>query len=369
MSSIPVFDISNPLGGLLDQAVAMGYVNEKRTTTKGAIASFDDNIEHAVSLDIDIDPTLDGVSEVNVTVAGKNIFNPDKAVADSTGVTKNNGWLEFTTNGDNRIYYKGIKLSQCAFTVICKSDNSNTNRIQLTAIYSDGTNSTIGEVTTTDTNEHTFTGTTTANKTIVELRTGYTNSIKSYIKICMCIGSTPITYEPFIGDTTTLSLGSTVYGGSVSVSEEGGVELTETYNHGTLKSNAPNFTESISTNFTTYYTKISTIFTDIKTTDYAKGLCDQFTFTDSPIATDVNVAYVQSGYLNIRVETGTYADAAEFKNWVIANGIELTYEKEEPASTDLDPIDPIKTIVGENNIWADTGDIEVGYYYQLYQPI
>lgn len=233
MSSIPVFDISNPLGGLVDQAVAMGYVNEKRTTTKGAAAEFETNIEHAVSLAVDIDPTLDGVSEVKISQSGEDTSDPD---------------------------------------------------------------------------------------------------------------------------VTTISLGSTVYGGSLSVSEEGAVELE--------------------TQFDQY------VFTGSETWDLLGS--DTYFRCNLPLTSDKYFAnagkYIVSNGIIIRLTSNGYAarvyinenpslDTSSDMNTVFTDGTKFTYELATPTTSDLDPIDPIKTLVGENNIWADTGDIEVGYYYQLYQPI
>lgn len=245
MSSIPVFDISNPLGGLLDQAVAMGYVNEKRTTTKGAAAEFETNIEHAVSLEVDIDPTLDGVSEVKISHSGADTSDPD---------------------------------------------------------------------------------------------------------------------------VTTISLSSTVYGGSVTVDEEGNVDLSETYAGVDLGSLTWVAHGGVAGRFNATLPK-----TALGSGNYNQKsgeICDITVVT-------LNQLFANNNGIAIQPMNGEYvfiynSDYAEYTPDEVAaalNGIMLAYPIKTAIETDLDPIDPIKTLVGENNIWADTGDVEVGYYYQLYQPI
>ena len=53
-----------------------------------------------------------------------------------------------------------------------------------------------------------------------------------------------------------------------------------------------------------------------------------------------------------------YSDAESFKEAM--SGVQLCYELAEPIHYPLAPIE-IKTLLGQNNVWADTGDAEVEY--------
>jgi len=53
-----------------------------------------------------------------------------------------------------------------------------------------------------------------------------------------------------------------------------------------------------------------------------------------------------------------YSDASAFKTAM--NGVQLVYELAEPIHYPITPTE-IKTLLGQNNIWADTGDTEVTY--------
>lgn len=353
MSSIPVFDISNPLGGLLDQAVAMGYVNEKRTATKGAVASFEDNIEHDVSLEVDIDPTLDGVSAVNIVSCGKNLFDPEN---------------DFTATG---LYMYAKNIFPKNTNLICKLiDKDPTVDISglFFGFYDDTYTS--GQASAGHFRWIINNGTVQTNKTNAASGSSSVlcNSLFAYPKdqttidtllerfdIQIEIGTTSTDFVEYNGSTSTISLGSTVYGGSVSVSEEGEVELTTTYA-------AYSFTGSevwtLDTNETYFETELSlgtAIFADDSAYMTSNGILLRLQDDGKTIR-----AYLADN------ESLT---AESDMNEIFTNTDKLVYELATSSSTDLTDIDPIETLVGENNIWADTGDIEVGYYYQLYQPI
>lgn len=371
MSSIPVFDISNPLGGLLDQAVAMGYVNEKRTTTKGAIAAFEDNIEHAVSVEVDIAPTLDGVSVVNVTFAGKNVLPLSLDIIKSAN---SGGWSEDNEKTINGVTFKIVAdsnghvldiiatgsatanaqlwLKSSGYTVYpagtlsgCDDGSSTTYRFEMQAAGSGNIPSYDGDTTFTPTQKY---------RPRLLVSNGYEITGELHFKPMLRISGTD-TYEPFIGYTAPISLGSTVHGGSVSVSEEGEVELTTTYAAYSFTGSEEWTLDTDETYFETELSLGTAIFADDSAYMTSNGILLRLQDDGKTIR-----AYLADN------ESLT---AESDMNEVFTNTDKLVYELATLSSTDLTDIDPIETIVGENNIWADTGDIEVGYYYQLYQPI
>ena len=50
----------------------------------------------------------------------------------------------------------------------------------------------------------------------------------------------------------------------------------------------------------------------------------------------------------------------DFKAWLSVNNLQIVYKLAQPLIIQLDPI-TITTLLGQNNIWADTGDISVSY--------
>ena len=64
----------------------------------------------------------------------------------------------------------------------------------------------------------------------------------------------------------------------------------------------------------------------------------------------------QGDYFYIR--DVAYSDATTFKQAM--NGVQLVYELATPQTYQLTPVE-VKTLLGLNNVWADTGDVEVQY--------
>ena len=64
-------------------------------------------------------------------------------------------------------------------------------------------------------------------------------------------------------------------------------------------------------------------------------------------------------YINyIRVKDSTYTDATAFKTAM--SGVQLCYQLATPITYTLTPTE-IKSLLGDNNVWADAGDTEVTY--------
>ena len=62
--------------------------------------------------------------------------------------------------------------------------------------------------------------------------------------------------------------------------------------------------------------------------------------------------------LQIQIKDSGYSDAATFK--AAMSGVQLVYEPATPITYNLTPTE-IKSLLGDNNIWADAGDTEVTY--------
>lgn len=75
---------------------------------------------------------------------------------------------------------------------------------------------------------------------------------------------------------------------------------------------------------------------------------------------DTTIAIPQNGDI-LTVRDSRYTDATDFKTAM--NGVQLVYELATPTTYHLTPTQ-VRTLVGNNNIWADTGDIIEGKYYR-----
>ena len=124
----------------------------------------------------------------NVKIQNKNFLIPEQVVEDSNKPDKvyiENGYIHFITAG-NPIVLKPKNIKQnTAYTYVlkCKSKSATSNLIRFIAYYDDGTNAQLSNTTTTSTNEFTTVFTTNANKTLLNVKSGYTNSVHSDIII------------------------------------------------------------------------------------------------------------------------------------------------------------------------------------------
>lgn len=54
------------------------------------------------------------------------------------------------------------------------------------------------------------------------------------------------------------------------------------------------------------------------------------------------------------------ATVADLRAWLATNNVEVCYERAEPITYHLTPME-VRTLLGQNNVWADTGDTSVTY--------
>lgn len=93
------------------------------------------------------------------------------------------------------------------------------------------------------------------------------------------------------------------------------------------------------------------------------ALCENYPITspDSVKTADKSIT-VQNGYLfggeRVVAHDSSYSDGASFK--AAMDGVQLVYPIATPITYHLTPTE-IKSLLGDNNIWADTGDTEVTY--------
>lgn len=366
---------------LLKNAAIGAYPTD---TASGAIASFSDGAEDipVKSLSVAIEPIqsgtgdpsptnirpISGHTEVNVVRAGKNLFDPQKAIADSnnSNVYIDGEWIRFITSGSARLQYAFTATGRMAFSAIVKSTDANYQTIQFDAVYSDGTSSMIASITTTDTDEHKISGVTNANKTLVRIRSGWTSSKIVYAKnIQLELGSTATDYEPYAGQTYNVALGQTVYGGTLNVTT--GV-LNITHRVGTTAGTESSMSGQIESGHLFRFTWFGGIapFAGLEKS-YPDGcLCNMYGRSGTSYAnmasgsTDMAFAITGTAGVNLLISDSSVASIEDMTARITASPIEVYYPLATPTTVQLTPTQ-VSTLLGANNIFADAGEISVVY--------
>ena len=163
------------------------------------------------------------------------------------------------------------------------------------------------------------------------------------------VGSQPTTYAPYNGSTYTIQLGSTYYGCTLNVTTGLMVVKNGYKNLGdsTWEYNGTRFKASI------------TGITNKESRD--KGICSNYTVflgsvSDAP---DKSIVFGAGSDIGIYIKDSSYSDASTFKTAM--NGVQLVYELATPIEIQLTPTQ-INTILGKNNLYADSGDINKVVY-------
>lgn len=353
-------------------------------TASGSIATFSDgadsyplkecvvNIEAIQGGSGDPSPTnvrpITGWSSAKVTRAGKNILpitasdytyesgivthNNDDGSVSFSGTANANTWAYMNVYGANYrlpvgdyILNSGIQgagTGSSDYRIQMSVYDRDTNRLKRT--YYDSGN---GRAVTINENE--------SEAVYVFIPSGKNmDGITLYPMLRLATDS-DATFEGYKGQTVTISLGSTRYGGVLNATTG---KLTVTHKMLTVS------------NMDIYYTTSGLRFittavqSDLKkpssSTVPANAISSAYKCLAQNIFDDTSNNYCfmlsQGGYISIRNKD--YTDVATFKS---ARGTDqLLFELNTPIEVDLTPTE-ITTLLGINNIWADCGDIEVEY--------
>lgn len=283
---------------------------------------------------------ISGWDAVNVTRTGKNLYHYDD----------NNVSTCTMSNGVTRAVYRtGVRGGTYTFTASLVGDGATTSNVNISA-YKGGIatikNSFIapGGITTrtftfAEDEEVVFT-------TASEAPSSMSLNLPKY-NIQIEPGSTATAYAAYSGQTYPLSLGRTVYGGSLDV--------------------------------TTGVLTVDRAMVDMGTLEWSKFSTADGTLFRSNIITGSNLAYTStnficSNYATVKPSNRTvgtiscsvancvdvidnsYSDVSSFQTAM--DGVQLVYELATPQTYQLTPQEVV-TLLGDNCIWADTGDIIV----------
>lgn len=353
-------------------------VNSQDTTTvSGSIATFNDGVEGVPlkNLTVNIEPVQSGTGDpsptnvrpitgwtgANIIRAGSNLLNPNDYVLRSGYSVPN-----VAINGDEIKLTGATSAGRFATFLIpvikgekytYKADSPNTNVYGKVAFthekptsFAEGASSI------------TLTGATvTATDNWMCLEFSLEQSVQELtVKgLRVCHGETFPDYEQYNGNTYNVAFPSeagTVYGGTLDVTNG---KLTvntarRVYNGTTVKFNL--MTDYTTVKFFTDSTFSPPTPATTATSNPPTLWCNMFKVG---ISGEVNTTLVSGYYFRVYADP-SFADVAAFNAFLAENNLEYVYTLITPVEYDLTPTE-VKALLGQNNIWADTGDVTVQY--------
>ena len=362
----------------------------KSVTTPTPIASFNDGEDMVMSsLKVAIEPQqegsgdpsptnvrpISGWDEVNVSVVGKNKFDLDAVMSfirngfvSTQGLTNQDGVITNSKSyGGDGIFPFNYPMTFSSNTITVSADikllgNHSSNNVFIQMFDSNGSNIiATGEVTMSskDTWEHktiTLQLSLLTNVNLVIEARGTNNSVQ--IKnVQVEVGSTASDYVAYNGHTYTIDLDGTRYGGEVDV-VSGVLTVDRIYKQvkdfewRTQGGNYGRF-------FTVPTEADKALYDGNKTliiSDTYKG------YSDVGKPANTNGIYVGSGG-SIKIWDSEYLEETDIDAWKTARAnVELCYYLATPITYQLTPTQ-VKSLLGSNNVWCDTGDIiELEYF-------
>ena len=298
---------------------------------------------------------ISGWDEVNVTRAGKNLWGGEKladdivakvpqATKDTTNKTVTYAASQVTTI----ILFDKFK-ENTQYTVYMSTNSTFTNMV---IEYEDGSVDNISP------NTYTVTAVSKRIQKIVGRWSSGTTVLK-YEECGIFEGViTAQDFEPYNGQTYTLDLDGTRYGGKVDLVSG---ELTVTYAKKALadisKSKYGSYQYGIRT--------ISNFFDSIPNSTLMTGISNTFVLSVSGESYNVDKCSIvfsngasKTSFLISTQASELSADASvtEIDTWLRSIDAYMVYPLATPITIQLTPTQ-VKSLLGQNNVWADTGDI------------
>jgi len=200
----------------------------------------------------------------------------------------------------------------------------------------------------------------------VYFRSGQTFNNMVFEPMIRLASDTDATFAPYNANTTTVDLGQTVYGGSLNVTT--GV-LMITHERYAFTGNET-ITSSAYVGHTRFSCQALTNLADNNNNN--NNYCSHFVPSTSPVgnnATDNAIAVYNRG---LYWRADQFADVTAMKSYFstqASGGTPVTYvaKLETPITVQLTPTQ-VNTLLGQNNVWADSGDVEVKLFPTLNNP-
>ena len=314
---------------------------------------------------------ISGWDEAVVTRTGKSLLEPKLNITTKNGVT-------FTENNDGTITTSGAPTENFSGTYPQPFSTGKINTLKpgtyrLSGCPSGGSSSTY---------KLAVWNQTTASQLAVDYGSGTTFTIPEtphayYVRITIYKDvdvtgyvwkpmitkvEDDITYEPYQGTEVIIDLDGTRYGGVLDVLTG---EMTVTHGYADLGDYT--WTYYTSGAHPVFYTGMPGGYTPEKYSSLTEAgvICSiypngMYAETRSILARDLpnkSFSWI-SANTNILIRDDSYSSASDFKTAM--SGVQVVYPLKTPLTVQLTP-SQISTLLGQNNIWADTGDVAVEY--------
>ena len=148
--------------------------------------------------------------------------------------------------------------------------------------------------------------------------------------------------------TITIQLGQTVYGGTLDVTT--GL-LTVT--HARIDLGTLTWTDTARPLSVATGTQ-SLVKTPASTATVADIICDSYAASSRDAVSDKHICIAANGSTIVSDTRFNGKTAAQIKT--LLNGVYMVYAVKTPTTAQIDPTE-VKTLLGANNVWADSGDI------------
>ena len=182
--------------------------------------------------------------------------------------------------------------------------------------------------------------------------------IADELNVQLELGSTATDYEPYQSSTYDITFpteAGTVYGGTLDV-----VRGVLTVDRHYCVVNPNGVAQQSSTNGYFWYTTVTSLGIPAIKDKNAKLVSNRLVANSnvSEVSQDGLITFYQNGIIRFKEQGGLSLD--EYKAYLESNPLTICYGLATPITYTLTPQE-IKTFLGTNNIWADTGDTAVTY--------
>ena len=332
-----------------------------RKTASGNIASFSDGTgDPFLEVKVDINPVQSGSGDpspsnvrpisgwngANVTKCGKNLFDYTNITEISIGTTTRNGSI-FKKSGTYRI--SAVNGGGYMYARVFNADDT----IKTTYNIIAGNNVVPATITISNGEYFALYDADTNNM-------GTSKDLFANWKAQVELNDTSTAYESYQGSTTSIPFHDssdnpiTVYGGTLNVTSG---ELTATHaNIASLKN-------------LTWYLLNGVFYASPPSATYNfDGLCSTYKKTQKTYTELADGEWTSVGGIgrSIWIKDSNYESTDDFKNSL--DGVQLVYELATPQTYQLTPTQ-VSTLLGQNNIFADCGQIEVAYKTPFYTDL
>ena len=339
-------------------ASAAAYVtvtNTSEITLSGPIASIDYGPVNIKALLVDINPVQAGTGDPSPEnerpISGWDAVNAVRTVFNQWDEEWEVGGYQ-TSNGNPSAVTDRIRSKQDNYIPIVPSTTYySCCSAQLTICYYDA-DKTFLEYAFVSANR-VFTTPSSAQYMRFAVATGYGTTYNNDISINY--PSTDTAYHKYNGTTYHITLPDTVYGGKLEI-----VSGVMTINNGIRNLGDDNWYPYTAQN------GFSATFEGLGSNSFADGACTHFKILRSAAAMVNEMGIVigaGNSYLyacHITDNMPDITDGASFKSWLATNNVKLVYPLATPQTITLTPTE-VSTVLGYNNIFADSGEVEVIY--------